>query len=132
VEYLGLRWNAALHGTSYRYGNELTRLRNILAAPNLTRFPRLALLTQSFATLAEGAASNRWSASLERSFIRVSWHGDVIVQSDALTGAQARSLGIGGNFVLGAHTSLDASIGNQHAEGVGDSAFVNLTLGFNW
>jgi hypothetical protein len=132
VEYTGLHWGAWLHGTSYSYGSEIARLKAILAAPNLARFPRLSLLAQSFATLAQGAANDRWSAGLERSYASVSWHADATLQTDALTGAQAQSLGLGANFILGEHSSLDASIGNQHAEGVGDAAFVNLILGFHW
>ena len=132
VEYTGLRWSAWLNGTSYRYGNEIARLKAILAAPTLVRFPRLALLTESFATLAEGAASHRWSAGVERDFTRVSWHADATLQTDALTGAQASSLSLGANLTLGTHTSLDASVGNQHAEGLGDAAFINLILGFHW
>jgi hypothetical protein len=108
-----------------------TGLQAILAAPNLVRFPRLSLLAESCATLAEGAASHRWYAGVERGFTRISWHADATLQTDALAGAQASSLSLGANLTLGAHTSLDASVGNQHAEGLGDAAFINLILGFH-
>jgi len=132
ASYDGQRWSASVSGTGYRYGDEITRLRAVLGAPNLARFPRLALLAQSFATLAESAADNRWSASVERSFTRASLHADGNWQTDALTGARAASVSVGVEVALGAHASLDASAGNQHAEGLGDSAFVHLIVGFNW
>jgi hypothetical protein len=84
------------------------------------------------ATLSEGSVKNRWTAGVERDFLRVAIHGDLVRVTDALTGTQADSYSLGANFQVNERLSIDATGGVNHAEGVSDASFASVTLTLHW
>jgi hypothetical protein len=132
LEYYGAQWGGYINGLSYSYGDDITRLRSLSQSSNLQKFPRLALLVRSMATLTQGSLKDKLSAGLERDFSRFAIHADLTRVTDALSDSQADSYGLGANFIVNERLGIDASGDVTHAEGFDDAAFASLTFSVHW
>jgi hypothetical protein len=132
LDWSGEHWSGYVNAMGYSYGNELTRARAILTTPNLTRFPRLAALSGSVATLTHGALKDRASAGLQYDFTRTSLHADFTRVTDAIFETHSNSAGVGVNYVFTGLLSVDLSGGVSHAEGQSAARYASLTLHLHW
>jgi hypothetical protein len=132
VEYYGEHWGAYANTSSYHYGDEVTRIRTLLLAPNLLKFPRLTLLASSMATLTHGALKDQASAGLEYALSRSSIHIDLTRVTDAISESHSTSYSAGLNYLLTPRFGVDLSGGTSHAEGIEDSHYANLILTLHW
>jgi hypothetical protein len=132
LDWYGQRWSGYVTAMGYNYGDELTRARAIITNPNVQRFPRLALLSSSMATLTRGALKDRAAAGLQYDFTRTSLHADVTRVTDAIFATHSDSVGVGVEYYATGLLSVDLSGGVSHADGLSAASYASLTLRLHW
>jgi hypothetical protein len=115
---------------SYDYDDRLDRLVGASRAPGTRAFPRFAALVNSVLTRTAGAIDYQASLGVDRAFARSGLGADLMLSSDAISGADSTSLTLSYRYDLTARFGLDASVGMTDTEGLDTASFAGLGFRF--
>jgi hypothetical protein len=128
ISWFGTQWNLGARYLEYSYGISVTRVRAAMTSVNTDRFPRVESLLDSIVTRAVGAPDRQYMATVGRSFARSSLQGDWVLQRDALTHDEVKSLSATWGYKVNAWLWLDATAGFSDTAGGDSMTFGGLAL----
>jgi hypothetical protein len=128
ISWFGTEWNLGVRYLEYDYGRSVSRVRAAINAASTERFPRVDSLLDSIVTRAVGAPDRQFMATLGRSFARSSLQGDWVMQRDALTHDEVKSLSATWGYRISARLWLDATAGFSDTAGGDSMTFGGLAL----
>lgn len=130
VSWFGTDWNLGARYLDYNYGRSVARVRAAMESSSTLRFPRVETLLDSIATRAAGAPDRQVTATIGRSFSRSSIQADWVLQRDALTLANVKSLSLTYGHDIGSTVRLDVTAG--HSDGDDSRSMVFGGLALTW
>jgi hypothetical protein len=128
ISWFGTAWNLGARYLDYNYGHSVARVRAAMESANTERFPLVNSLLDSIVTRAAGAPDRQFAATLRRQFAQSSLQGDWVMQRDALTQDNVKSLSATWGYQISNRLWLDTTAGFSDVAGDELLTFGGLAL----